>query len=146
MDVCGAKKHYLCFIADIWNIWWIIYGESRSNKCNMHCMPMCSKRSLATLNWIVYECTNHMEFLKIATNLHFSPSAYFNYRAHCSFPGHRTLIKCEIVSQSRFCGNGDLTLLRPRFRGDIQTLFRLLRKFGSAAFPNWMRYKHVSRF
>ena len=56
-----------------------------------------------------------------------------------------TLIKWEIVSQSRFCGNGDLTLLPPKSR-DIQTLFRLLRKFGSAASRNWMRYKHVSRF
>ena len=85
---------------------------------------------------------NHMEFLKIATHYLFpidilalQPSAYFNPRAHCSFPGQSgTLIKCEIVSQSLFCGNGDLTLRQKS--GDIQTLSRLLRKFGSTAFQN----------
>ena len=59
---------------------------------------------------------------------------YFDCSAHCSFPGQcRTLIKCEIVSQRK--------PLLWRFdaapkSGDIQTLSRLLRKFGSVAFSN----------
>ena len=70
---------------------------------------------------------------------------YFDCSAHCSFPGQcKTLIKCEIVSQRK--------PLLWRFdeapkSGDIQTLSRLLRKFGSVAFSNWMRYRiqgHIS--
>ena len=70
---------------------------------------------------------------------------YFDCSAHCSFPGQcRTLIKWEIVSQRK--------PLLWRFdaapkSGDIQTLSRLLRKFGSVAFSNWMRYRiqgHIS--